>query len=143
MNAVISERLLAPAAPQSRPRVVVVDDSRASLGLYRLALESLPIDLELFESPRAGFEYLETHDADLALLGNLMREIDGMTLLKHLRERPRHRNTAVVIASTKDYNQDRAAARDLGALAYLVKPVRSQDLRDVVIRYTRAQVIEP
>ena len=40
--------------------------------------------------------------------------------------------------SSKDYDQDRQVARELGALEYLVKPVRSQEIRDVIIRHTHA-----
>ena len=122
------------------PRVVVVDDSRASLALYSRSAASINLDSTLFESPRQGFEYLKTHSADLILLGNLMRETDGMTLLRRLRALPHHADTTVVIMSTKDYDQDRDMARELGAQDYLVKPVRSQKIRDVIIKYTGAQV---
>ncbi len=143
MSALTEQRLAGVTVPDTPPRIVVVDDSRASLSLYRRSLESLAVDLVLFESPSAGFEYLETHDANLLFLGNLMRETDGMTLLRRLRARPRHRDTAVVMTSTKDYHQDRVVARELGALDYLVKPVRSQEIRDVVTKYTGARVTEP
>ena len=143
MVALTNQHISRVAVPETPPRIVVVDDSRASLSLYRRSLEPLTLDLVLFESPTEGFEYLQTHDADLLFLGNLMRETDGMTLLRRLRARPRHRDTAVIIMSTKDYHQDRVVARELGALDYLVKPIRSQDIRDVATKYTGARITEP
>lgn len=124
---------------QQQPRVVVIDDSRASLTLYERSAEELAVRLTTFESPREGFEHLRSCDADLIFLGNLMRETDGLTLLRRLRELGRHNDTHVVVMSTKDYDQDRAVAKDLGALEYLVKPVRSQEIRQVIIKYTGAQ----
>ena len=65
-------------------------------------------------------------------MGNLMRETDGLSLLRKVRELPHHATTPVVVMSTKDYDQDRAMAKQLGALEYLIKPVRSQVIREVI-----------
>jgi CheY-like chemotaxis protein len=140
MNAVVESLPLGPAAAESLPRVVVVDDSRASLALYSRSVAGIDLDIMLFESPRRGFEYLQVHPADLIFLGNLMRETDGMTLLRRLRALPLHADTRVVIMSTKDYDQDRDMARALGASEYLVKPARSQEIRQVITKYTGAQI---
>lgn len=142
MNAVLKPCALRAALPDRPPSIVVIDDSRASLALYRRSFERLDAHVSLFESPREGFGYLERNDADLVFLGNLMRETDGMTLLRRLRGMERHAETAVVIVSTKDYAQDRATARELGALEYLTKPVRSQEIREVITKYTPRRVPE-
>ncbi len=139
MNAVLESYHIGTADAAARPCVVVVDDSRASLALYSRSAFNLDLDITLFESPRQGFEYLQTHPADLVFLGNLMRETDGMTLLRRLRGLPHHAHTRVVFMSTKDYDQDRHMAQELGAQDYLVKPVRSQDIRAVIVSYTGAQ----
>lgn len=141
MNAVLESYHIGAVAAEHTPRIVVVDDSRASLALYSRSVSSMGLDITLFESPREGYEYLQSHAADLIFLGNLMRETDGMTLLRRLRALPLHARTCVVIMSTKDYDQDRDMARELGALAYLVKPVRPQAIRDVITKYTGAYVI--
>ncbi len=121
-----------------QPQVVVIDDSRASLTLYERGLQALDVMWAGFESPRLGFEHLRDHGADLVFLGNLMRETDGLTLLRKMRDLRHHADTAVVVMSTKDYDQDRAMAKRLGALDYLIKPVRSQAIREVVEKYTGA-----
>ena len=71
-----------------------------------------------------------------------MRETDGLTLLRKMRELPRHEYTPVIVMSTKDYDQDRAMAKKLGALEYLVKPVRSQAIREVIEKYTQKKNTE-
>jgi DNA-binding response OmpR family regulator len=67
-----------------------------------------------------------------------MRETDGLTLLRKMRLLNHHADTAVVVMSTKDYDQDRTMAKKLGALDYLIKPVRSQAIRELVEKYTGA-----
>ncbi len=125
-----------------QPEIVVIDDSRASMVLYERGLGPLDVSWSAFESPREGFDHLRDNGADLVFLGNLMRETDGLTLLRKMRDMSHHAETAVVIMSTKDYDQDRAMARKLGALEYLIKPVRSQDIRELVEKYTGAQLRE-
>jgi len=126
----------------NQSQIVVIDDSRASITMYQRAVEPLAISLKSFESPIEGFEYLQNNDADLIFLGNLMRETDGLTLLRKMRELPRHEYTPVIVMSTKDYDQDRAMAKKLGALEYLVKPVRSQAIREVIEKYTQKKNTE-
>jgi DNA-binding response OmpR family regulator len=60
-------------------------------------------------------------------------------LLRKLRDLDHHATTPVVVMSTKDYDQDRAMAKKLGALQYLIKPVRSQEIREVIEKYTGAR----
>ena len=120
-------------------KIVVIDDSRASITMYERAVEALEVSLSSFESPRDGFDHLLEEGADLVFLGNLMRETDGLSLLRKLRDLGHHAETPVVVMSTKDYDQDRAMAKKLGALEYLVKPVRSQEIREVIEKYTGAQ----
>ena len=70
-------------------------------------------------------------------MGNLMREADGLSLLRKIRELPNHALTPVIVMSTKDYDQDRAMAKKLGVLEYHIKPVRPQVIRQVIEKYTQ------
>lgn len=120
-------------------QIVVIDDSRASVSMYRRAVEPLTVSLMSFESPIEGYEHLQNNDADLIFMGNLMRETDGLTLLRKVRELPNHLATPVIVICTKDYDQDRTVARKLGAMEYLVKPVQAQVIRDVIEKYTQIE----
>jgi len=121
------------------PSVVVVDDSPSSISLYELSARDLNVDLSTFQSPGDSLAYLREHGADLVFLGVLMRGTDGLTLLKRLRATDQHRTTPIVMVSSKDYAQDRQTARDLGASEYLIKPLRSQEIREIIHRHTGAQ----
>ena len=119
--------------------IVVIDDSPTSIHLYELSIEPLDVELKSFQSASKSLEYLQDHDADLVFLDVLMREKDGLTLLKKLRGMQRHQNTVVVMVTSKDYHQDRHIARGLGVREYLVKPLRSQEIREIICKYTDAQ----
>lgn len=121
------------------PSVVVVDDSPSSISMYELSARNLDVELATFQSPGDSLAYLREHGADLVFLGVLMRGTDGLTLLKRLRATEQHRTTPIVMVSSKDYAQDRQVARELGASEYLIKPLRSQEIRDIIYRHTGAR----
>lgn len=121
------------------PEIVVIDDSPTSISLYELSIGPLDVNLRSFRSPSESLAYLKDHKADLVFLDVLMREKDGLTLLKKLRGMRRHQNTVVVMVTSKDYHQDRHIARGLGVREYLVKPLRSQEIREIICKYTDAQ----
>ena len=118
------------------PQIVVVDDSPTSISLYELSIASLSVELRSFRSPLDSLLHLGDNPADLLFLDIIMREMDGLTLLKKLRDMEMHRNTSVVIVTSKDYAQDRSTAKSLGALDFLVKPLRSQEIREIICQHT-------
>lgn len=125
--------------PAKCPEIVVIDDSPTSISLYELSSGPLAVNLRSFQSASESLDYLQDHNADLVFLDVLMREKDGLTLLKKLRGMKRHQNTVVVMVTSKDYHQDRHIARGLGVREYLVKPLRSQEIREIICKYTDAE----
>ena len=120
------------------PHVVVVDDSPTSVSLYELSAAPLAVELQAFRSPNESLKYLADHDTDLIFIDIIMREMDGLTLLKKIRAVEHHADTAVVVVTSKDYAQDRSTAKALGALDYLVKPLKSQEIRGIICNHTNA-----
>ncbi len=125
--------------PGKSPEIVVIDDSLTSIALYELSIGPLDVTLRSFQSASESLSYLQDHGVDLVFLDVLMREKDGLTLLKKLRGMKRHQNTVVVMVTSKDYQQDRYIARQLGVREYLLKPLRSQEIREIICKYTDAQ----
>ena len=125
--------------PAKSPQIVVIDDSPTSISLYELSIGPLDVNLRSFQSASESLDYLKDHGADLVFLDVLMREKDGLTILKKLRGMKRHQNTVVVMVTSKDYHQDRHIARGLGVREYLVKPLRSQEIREIICKYTDAE----
>lgn len=117
------------------PTVVVIDHSSASLSLYRRSAASLDVELCTFSSPTESLAFLAEHQADLVFLDIAMHDMDGLAMLRKLRDMALHQNTAVVIVTSKDYAQDRTLAGQLGSKEYRLKPLRSQEIREIITRY--------
>lgn len=125
-----------------RPKIVVIDDSAAAITLYERSVKGLRVDLKAFQSPSESLKHLESHGADLIFTGIIMREADGWGILKKLNTLAHHEDTPVIVVTSKNYDQDRALAAQMGATEYLVKPLRSQEIREVIRRYTGAEILD-
>lgn len=123
-----------------RPKIVVIDDSPAAIALYERSAKDLHVDLEAFQSPAESLKHLESQGADLIFTGIIMREADGWGILKKLNSWAHHEDTPVIVVTSKNYAQDRALAAQLGATGYMVKPLRSQEIREIICKYTGAKI---
>jgi CheY-like chemotaxis protein len=127
-------------------RILLVDDSRMDVELTLDAFEHSHLGNEI-EVARTGQQALDrllggAPDAarrssplpDLILLDLKMPGIDGIELLRRIKQAPTLRRIPVVILTSSREEGDRATAYDAGANSYLVKPVSFEGFVEVVHR---------
>ena len=119
------------------PTVVVVDDSPSLRSLFKLSAKESEIELHLFDTADNSMDYLGKNKPDLLFLNIKMPGKDGLTFLKELRHLALHKDTSVVMISSKDYAQDRSVAEKLGALEFITKPMPIQVITDAIRKYTQ------
>jgi CheY-like chemotaxis protein len=68
----------------------------------------------------------------ILLLDIRMPKMDGLAVLKHIRQDGQLRRLPVVILTTSRAEEDRLRSYDLGANAYIVKPVGFNNFSDAV-----------
>jgi CheY-like chemotaxis protein len=117
------------------PTIVVVDDSKTSRAVYEHSVKSLAVNLICFDSSTKAFEYLQAHQPDLLLLDILMPGMDGLSLLRELRKLPHEKETPVIMVTSKDYAQDRYISKQLKAKEFIIKPIRFQEIRDLICKH--------
>jgi CheY-like chemotaxis protein len=115
-------------------RVLVVDDDPA---IRRVVCALLDLDeyglLEAADGLSA-LEVVKSERPDLVILDLTMPRLDGLRACQALRSDPELAGTRVLVLTGRDQPDDRAAAHDAGADAYLVKPFSSLALLDAVQR---------
>ena len=121
--------------------IVVVDDSPSMKTVFERGTENMGVELRLFLSAEDSLEYLERHQPALLFLNIKMSGKDGLTFLKDLRQLPLHKDTRVVMISSKDYAQDRTVASELGALEFITKPTPIRVITEVVLKYLKADPV--
>lgn len=120
---------------ESKKVLVVIDDSPSVKSLFMRGTDALDVELLLFDSPSTSWDYLQSNKPDLLFMSILMPGKDGLTFLKELRDLPLHKDTSVVMISSKDYAQDRSIAEKLGALDFMTKPMPIKTITEIVEKY--------
>ena len=106
-----------------------VDDDEEMIGAIRLMLKLLDCETVAFFNARSTVQALmDGRRPDLILLDINMPEVTGLDLLEFLRREQKTRSLPVVMISTEasDVMVDRAS--ELGADAYVSKPVTLEEL---------------
>jgi two-component system chemotaxis response regulator CheY len=126
-------------------RILVVEDSSAVRAYIRAALEDapglfakgpgdVPAEVEVVEAA-SGFDALRLlprGQYDLVITDINMPDINGLELIRFVRESERHRKVAMMIVSTQSAEKDRARGLALGADVFLAKPFTVDALRQAV-----------
>lgn len=88
----------------------------------------------------SGFEALKLlprERFDLFVTDINMPDINGLELIRFVREHPVHGKTPLVVISTDGAERDRDRGMRLGANAYLVKPFPPEQLIETVNRVSK------
>jgi DNA-binding response OmpR family regulator len=121
------------------PTVVVIDDSASVHTFFERCLAPFDVHYQAFTSTAESAAYLNAHRPDLLFLDIIIPDKDGLTFLQELRRIPVQTDTPVIMITSKDYAQDRMVAKNLGAVDFVVKPMRTQTIRELILKYTSAQ----
>jgi len=79
-----------------------------------------------------GLKALANETFDLIVTDINMPLMDGLKLLARIRSDNRHRTVPVVVITTEAGAEDRNRAMALGANAYIIKPIRAQQVVETV-----------
>jgi two-component system response regulator TctD len=108
-------------------RILIVEDTRdVGEGLVE-SIQSMGHTVDWAQDGLAGDEWLHTTDYQLVVLDLMLPELDGLTILKRLRES--RKDTPVLILTARSAIDDRIGSLDLGADDYLVKPFDFRELQ--------------
>ncbi len=114
------------AAATSSPRTaLVIDDERPIRRLLRVLLEVQGYQVWEAETGDLGLQLAASRRPDVILLDLGLPDMDGLTVLKRLREWTR---TPVLILTLRDSEADKVAALDNGADDYMTKPFGGEEL---------------
>lgn len=113
-------------------RVLIVDDNRASRDLIRAILKTVPCDIIEAADGREALNLMQQQRPDLVLLDVDMPGLDGLAVVKHIREDTSLADLPVVAVTAFAMEGDREKGMAAGFTEYLTKPVRAALLRQQV-----------
>ena len=122
-----------------RIRVLVVDDSALVRKLLTEMLSSDP-EIEVVDTAQDPFvarEKIKLLNPDVLTLDVEMPRMDGISLVKKLRENPKFKSTPILMLTTESSDAMKQAGRAAGATGWLVKPFDPAKLIEVIGKVIR------
>ncbi len=118
----------------SNEHILVVDDEPFNLKIIRASLSDDAYQLDLAEDGNQAWDRLQDANVryDLIVLDRMMPGMDGLTLLKKLKQEARYRNTPVIMQTAAAAPEQVAEGLAAGAYYYLTKPYEPDALRVIV-----------
>lgn len=107
------------------PTALVIDDEIQIRRLLRVALEAVDYTVREAAAGQPGLQEIAHHRPDIVLLDLGLPDMDGLEVLRRLREWSR---VPVVILSVRGSDAEKVAALDAGADDYVTKPFSTTEL---------------
>ena len=112
-------------------KILIVDDSRVMRQLVRRTLRHAGYDTDRVEEAGDGVEalkVLERYRPDLVLSDWNMPNMDGISLIKELRQLPTYKFTPILMLTTESSMDKKMAGKSAGATGWIVKPFNPDQL---------------
>jgi two-component system chemotaxis response regulator CheY len=113
-------------------RIMIVDDSETVRQVLQLTLENAGFEVVEAEDGVDALAKLPDAQIDMLITDLNMPNMDGLELIKKVRETGAHRFTPIVMLTTESSEQKKLAGREAGASGWIVKPFKPEQLLKVV-----------
>ena len=117
---------------KTMPTILIVDDYPVTQRVLSTQLRKNGYSVVTAGSAREALNRLAEARVDLAILDIAMPEVDGLMLLRQLRDDMRYQGMPIIMLTASGQDQDRIEAREAGANDFLSKPASSRELLDTV-----------
>ena len=121
-----------PAAPSvpvtARHKLLIIEDNYDTVELLHDRLEMEGFFVDIAYDGVEGLNKIWKTEPDIVVLDIMMPKIDGIGVLKNLKDQGYFPRLPVIVSSAKSTADDVKTALSLGAVAYEVKPYRMSQL---------------
>ncbi len=113
--------------------ILVVDDEPVVVEITKRKLEERGYEVQTAGNGNEAFKCLSAKIPDLILLDIQMPEMNGYTFIMEKVKIPEYKDIPVIVLTA--YNEMEPLFKRYGVLAYLLKPLKLQDLISKVIEF--------
>ncbi|MCW4054331.1 MAG: response regulator [Candidatus Bathyarchaeota archaeon] len=111
---------------ETKKKILVIDDDKSILNMFTRILQKNGYEVDLAETGKEAIEKAETKRYDLALVDVRLPDMDGIELLSRMQKTMR--DAVKIMITGFPSLENGVKALDEGASAYLVKPVKPEEL---------------
>lgn len=109
-------------------KAVYIDDEPVNLMLVQAYGMEFGLNIETFEDPKEGLDYILKNDIDILYTDYMMPDIDGIELIRRFRE-VHEEIPVVVITAVGDDQELKLNALEVGATDFLTKPIEITEFK--------------
>ncbi|HOP62621.1 MAG TPA: response regulator [Spirochaetota bacterium] len=113
-------------------KIMVVDDSNAIRQSLVFTLKSAGYDAIEASNGEVALDLMKQCSVGLFISDVNMPEMDGITLLKKIKENDSYKHTPVIMLTTESSMDMIQSARQAGAKAWIIKPFQPDQLLEAV-----------
>ncbi|MEJ2068435.1 MAG: response regulator transcription factor [Deltaproteobacteria bacterium] len=107
-------------------RILIVEDEAKVASFIKRGLEEEHYAVDIAEDGKEAVSLVDSYDYDLAILDIMLPEMDGLSVLSHIRNVGK--TTPVILLTAKDLVEDKVKGLDMGADDYITKPFAFEEL---------------
>ncbi len=115
--------------------ILVVDDTRSMRKMVMAVLQGAGYEVEEAVDGAEALEKAKTRVFDLVVTDHNMPRMDGVTLVRSLRELTTYDEVALIVLSTETGAELKAKGREAGATGWMAKPFDPNKMLDIVRQF--------
>jgi len=112
--------------------ILAVDDSASMRQMVSFTLRSSGYEVIEAIDGQDALDKIGDRQVDLVLTDQNMPRMDGLTLIRQLREQDRFKRTPILVLTTESSDEMKQAGRAAGATGWMVKPFDPARLLEVI-----------
>ncbi len=121
-------------------KILIIDDDRFLLDMYSLKFKKYGLEVDTSSNSEKALEKLKIPEAyDIVLLDIIMPGMDGLELLKHMRENKMAPNAVVIMLTNQADDFEKAKALDVSGYIIKATTIPSEVVEQVLKIYKNKQ----
>ena len=120
-------------------RFIVIEDDADHQKIAEMVLHSAGVqDITFFGTGEEAISHFQeaslrsSTDPQVILIDLMLPNIGGLEILQHLKNNARWRSATLVVLSCSTSDDDRRRSREYGADAFLSKPLRRENVKEIL-----------
>lgn len=118
-------------------KILVIDDSESIRELVGMILENAGYEVERADDGQQAITRLDGREFNLILTDLNMPNMDGISLIKHVRTMDRYKTLPIIMLTTESQTSFKDEAKAAGATGWIIKPFVGDKLLDVLKKVIR------
>lgn len=103
-------------------KILIVDDSESIREVVSFTLENEGFEVLVANDGTDALKFLDGREIDMIITDLHMPEMDGITLIKHVREMETYQRIPILFLTTESQTAKKMEAKEAGATGWIIKP---------------------